>query len=373
MNDLFVSSSHQSGIEEMAAPPIAPQPVLGAGIHTLNALFGATCYAPQKYIRRWSWETYWLTQGIWCWLIWPIVGAAFTIPQLGAVLAEAPKTPMLIAFLMGMVYGFGAAAFGIAIRSIGYALTYAIAIGLSSVFATIVPPLCRGELADFLSKPGAGWVLTGIVASVAGIALFGAAGRLKEIDLQTKSENHKTEEFSLLKGVLLSIVAGILAGVYGCALDVVQPVKAVAEKFGAGQWQGNVAYLFVNTGAFVTTFFYCLWLAKKNRSLGELTRLKAGPERWGLWANYLLAFVTGTLWYAQFFFYSPANLRMGKYAFTSWGIQMSLVVLLSNLLGVFLGEWKGCRSRTWYMLVVALVVLISSLVMITYGNSLGSM
>jgi L-rhamnose-H+ transport protein len=355
----------------MTPPPISPQPVVGVSIHAMNALFGATCYAPQKYIRRWSWETYWLTQGVWCWLIWPIVAALFTVPQLGAVLADSPKEPMLLAFLMGMAYGFGAAAFGIAIRSIGYALAYAIAIGLSSIFATIVPPLFSGEFALFLKKSGASWVVWGIVISVAGIALFGVAGRLKEIELQAKTGDKNAGEFSLLKGLILSVFAGILAGVYGCALSVVAPVAKIAGEHGAGQWQLNVAYLFVNTGTFVTTFFYCLWLAKKNGSLGELTRLKEGPERWSLGANYLLAFITGTLWQAQFFFYGPAQLRMGN-EFTSWGIQMSLVVLLSNLLGVFLGEWKGCRPRTWGALLVALVVLISALAMIAYGNVLGS-
>ena len=67
--------------------PIPPNPLLGVSYHAVGAMFAANCYAPQKYIRRWSWETFWMTQAAWCWLIWPIVGAVCTIPHFGRVLA----------------------------------------------------------------------------------------------------------------------------------------------------------------------------------------------------------------------------------------------------------------------------------------------
>jgi len=51
--------------------------------------------------------------------------------------------------------------------------------------------------------------------------------------------------------------------VYGCALEVAARGghrRAVRR----GIWKGNVAYLFANTGAFVTAFLYSLYLARKN-------------------------------------------------------------------------------------------------------------
>ena len=65
--------------------------VIGVVLHAVAALFAANCYAPQKYIKRWSWETFWMTQAAWCWLLWPIIGAMCTIPHLGRVLAESPR------------------------------------------------------------------------------------------------------------------------------------------------------------------------------------------------------------------------------------------------------------------------------------------
>ena len=81
--------------------------------------------------------------------------------------------------------------------------------------------------------------------------------------------------------------------------------------------------------------------------------------------------VTGTLWYAQFFFYNLGHVRMGPYAFTSWAIQMILLVLFSNLLGVLFREWKGCRPRTRLAITLALAVLVTAILLLTYGNYLG--
>lgn len=350
--------------------PIAPNPMLGVGLHAVGGFFAANCYAPQKYVRRWSWEIYWLTQAAWCWLLWPILVAVVTIPQLGQVLAEAPKDRMLYSFLLGIAYGVGGTAFNISIRYIGFSLTYAIAVGLSSVLGTLVPPVVRGQVGEIVSRVGAGWVLTGVAAGALGIAVCGLAGRLKERDL--KAQAGGPGEFSLVKGLVLSLVAGALSAVYNFALEVAQPVANLAEQYGAGEWKGNVVYLFANPGAFVTAALYSLYLAKRNRSLGELTRLRPGPERASLSLNYILAFLTGTLWYGQFFFYNLGHVRLGKdYAFSSWAIHMILLVLISNLVAIVFKEWKGCSRRTKTAIVLGLAVLVVAVLLLTYGNYLG--
>jgi L-rhamnose-H+ transport protein len=349
---------------------IAPDLPMGVGFHALGALLSANCYAPQKYVKRWSWESFWIVQAAWCWLLWPIAGAAATIPQLAQVLAEAPRGAMLLSFLLGVAYGVGGTAFNVSIRYIGFSLTYSIAVGLSSVLGTLAPPLVRGQFAAILGRPGAGWVIAGVAAGAAGIAICGAAGRLKERDLD--SVKGARGEFSFLTGLALSLLAGVLSAVYGFALEVAAPVADLAERHGAGVWKGNVAYLFANTGAFVTAALYSLYLARKNRSLGELKELPGAAGDSTLGRNYLFALLTGTLWYGQFFFYNLGHVRLGAaYAFSSWAIHMVLLVLFSNLLAVALKEWKGCRGRTRAIVGLGLVVLCAAVLLLTYGNRLG--
>jgi L-rhamnose-H+ transport protein len=349
---------------------ITPNPLLGVGFHSVGAAFAANCYSPQKYVKRWSWEIYWMAQASWCWLLWPIIGAWLTIPQLRQVLHEAPRSAMEMSFLMGLAYGVGGMAFNWSIRYIGFSLTYSIAVGISSILGTIVPPLVHGQFHEILSRPGSGWVLGGVVAGAAGIAVCGAAGYFKERDLDAGQGTHAG--FSLVKGLLLSLLAGVLSAVYGFALDAAVPIVDVAEQHGAGIWKGNVDYIFANTGAFLTSFVYCAWLMRKNKSSGEFAQLASGANAGQLPLNYLLAFLTGTLWYGQFFFYNLGHVRLGKdYAFSSWAIHMILLVLISNVVGIFFREWKGCRGRTQAMVGLGLAVLCVAILSLTYGNFLG--
>ena len=131
--------------------PVTPNPFAGVTLHGTGALLAANCYTPQKFIRRWSWETFWIVQAAFCWLLWPIAGALLTIPELGAVLNEAWHTcpeRFIFSFCFSLAYGIGGIAFNYSIKYIGFSLTYAIAIGLSSVLGTTIPPLVRGELSN---------------------------------------------------------------------------------------------------------------------------------------------------------------------------------------------------------------------------------
>lgn len=350
--------------------PVASNPLLGVALHAVGALFAATCYTPEKQVKRWSWQTYWLVQASFCWLLLPIVGALLTIPELGAVLSEAPRGAMLRSFLLGMAYGVGGTAFGIAIRYIGFSLTYAIAVGLSSVLGTLIPPLIKGTLAATLSKVGADWVVAGIVVGALGIAGTGLAGRLKEQDL---AGQRLGGEFNLLKGVGLSLLAGVLSAVYGFALEAGEPIADIASAHGAGVFRGNIVYIFANTGAFLTTAVYCLHLHRRHRTLGELIELPAGPAQARLPVNFAMAALTGLFWYGQFFFYNLAHVRMGHYKFTSWAIHMIMLVLISSVVGLVLREWRQCRRLTHATVGIALAILVVAVLLLTYGNYLGDL
>ncbi|HEY3762931.1 MAG TPA: L-rhamnose/proton symporter RhaT [Verrucomicrobiae bacterium] len=350
---------------------VTPSLTLGVGFHAIGALFAAACYTPQKKIRNWSWHTYWLIQASFCWFLLPILGAIATIPDLMAVLREAPHSAMLYSFLLGAAYGIGGTAFGISIRYIGFSLTYAIAVGLSSVLGTLIPPLVGGTLGGVLHKPGAEWIILGIVIGAVGIACTGWAGRLKENDLTAQN---KRGEFSLSKGLLLSLLAGVLSAVYGFALAAGEPIADVASAHGAGVFRGNVVYIFANTGAFVTTAIYCLWLHARHKTIGEMVELPAGAEKGSLPVNFVMAAVTGALWYGQFFFYNLGHVRLGeKFAFTSWAIHMIMLVLFSNIIGVALLEWRGCRSLTRSAIGLALLILVAAVLFLTYGNHVGDL
>lgn len=334
----------------------------GILLHATGASSAALCYVPEKKVSGWSWQTYWLLQALFCWLLIPILVAYITIPHLSEVLSAAPTSAMRSAFLLGMAYGVGGTAFGIAIRYVGFSLTYAIAVGISCVLGTLLPPAVNGTLGEVMQSSGANYLITGMVLGVLGIAICGLAGRNKEKDISKHQETGS--KFSLIKGIPLCLLAGVLSAMYGFSLDQGQPIADVAAKYGAGNFQGNVIYLFSNTGAFVTTLLYCLYLHFKQKTFSNFYN----SNNPALLKNYLWAMLTGILWYGQFFFYGLGHVRMGTYKFSSWAIHMILLVLLSAVAGLLLREWKHCSKKTMWLLWLALAVLVMAVLILSYGN-----
>jgi L-rhamnose-H+ transport protein len=342
----------------------------GVLFHACGASAASLCYTPQKKTQAWSWQTYWLAQAVVCWLLLPVIGAWITIPHLREVLSEAPKAAMYKSFVLGAAYGIGGTAFGLAIRYVGFSLTYAISVGISSVLGTLLPPLVHGQLGEVISKTGSGWVMSGVAIGALGIAICGLAGRLKEKDLERNK--NLSSSFSLAKGLPLCLLAGVLSAVYGFALDQGQPIADVAVKYGAGHFQGNVIYIFSNTGALFSTAIYCMYLHGKQKTFGEYKKLPGNEKSFALSLNYLLAFITGLLWYSQFFFYGLGHTRMGAYKFSSWAIHMIMLVLFSSIVGLVLKEWMGVKGRTKWALALAVTILILAVLILTYGNYLGT-
>ncbi len=341
----------------------------GIMYHSVGASSAALCYTPQKKVKGWSWQTYWLAQALVCWLLMPVLVAWLTIPQLEAVLHEAPADVLWKTFLLGMAYGIGGTAFGIAIRYVGFSLTYAISVGISCVLGTLIPPIIGGEFNDFFSYRGAEWIIAGIVLGAAGIAICGVAGRGKEKDL--KEEHASKTGFSLAKGLPLCLLAGVLSAFYGFSLVQGKPIADIAARYGAGNFQGNVVYIFSNAGAFLTTLLYCIYLHAKEKTFKEYTTVPMPGQSSPLFLNFIMAALTGILWYGQFFFYGLGHVRMGSYKFSSWAIHMIMLVLFSSIAGLLLKEWKYTSRDTRLKLAVALVVLTTAVIVITYGNYLG--
>jgi L-rhamnose-H+ transport protein len=102
-----------------------------------------------------------------------------------------------------------------------------------------------------------------------------------------------------------------------------------------------------------------------------LSRLPNGLARAPMLANYLFSALAGTTWYLQFFFYTMGETQMGRYKFSSWTLHMASIMIFSTLWGIALKEWKGTGLRTKWMVALSLLVLVSSTIIVGYGNYLG--
>ena len=92
---------------------------IGLLIIAIGSFGQSSSYVPINKIRDWSWESFWLVQGIFAWLVFPYLGAMLAVPE-GSTLLELWCSPgSLGAVIYGMLWGVGGLTFGLSMRSFG--------------------------------------------------------------------------------------------------------------------------------------------------------------------------------------------------------------------------------------------------------------
>jgi L-rhamnose-H+ transport protein len=179
---------------------MTPNPALGVFLHWLGGLASGSFYVPYRGVKHWAWETFWLVGGIFSWIIAPWFLGLLITKDLGAVLAETPKSTLFWTFFFGLLWGIGGLTFGLTMRYLGLSLGMAVVLGLCSAFGTLMPPIFRGEFITQVVNTNSGRViLLGIGVCLVGIALAGLAGIYKERAMSPEQQKAAIKEFDLKK------------------------------------------------------------------------------------------------------------------------------------------------------------------------------
>ena len=326
--------------------------VIGLLIIAIGAFCQSSSYVPINKIKQWSWESYWLVQGVFAWLVFPILGAMLAVPE-GSSLFELylshPKESLLTA-LFGVLWGVGGLTFGLSMRYLGVALGQSIALGTCAGLGTILTPLLLGRPGDLTAS-----VVIGVVVTLLGIAVIGVAGHMKSQSLSEEEKRAAVKDFNFTKGIAVALLAGFMSACFNIGLgfgEVLNFGDATADIY-----KTLPATFMVTLGGFMTNAVYCLYQNAHNKTFADYGKSS-------LWANNLLfCALAGVLWYSQFF-----GLSLGKGFLTdspslltfSWCILMALNVVFSNVWGIILKEWKGCSRKTIVVLLAGITILIIS-------------
>ena len=326
--------------------------LFGLLIIAVGAFCQSSSYVPIRMIRSWSWETFWLVQGLFAWLIFPFAGAMLAVPSDGSLVALYASFPRetILTVVFGMLWGVGGLTFGLSMRYLGVALGQSIALGTCAGLGTILTPVFLGRPGDLTAS-----VICGVVATLIGISIIGVAGHLKSKGLSDEEKKEAVKDFNFPKGILVALSAGFMSACFNIGLGCGEPLNfadATADIF-----KTLPATFLVTFGGFLTNAAYCLYQNARNKTFGDYANGK-------VWAgNLLFCALAGLLWYSQFF-----GLSLGKGFLTSseslmtfsWCILMALNVTFSNVWGIILKEWKGCSRKTVAVLLTGIAVLIIS-------------
>ena len=371
---------------------MGPNPFIGVLYHWIGGLASASNFIPFRGIKRWSWEIYWIIQGIAAWLVAPMVLALLLVPHLFAILHAAPSASVSYACFWGVMWGVGGLTFGLSIRYLGIALGYAIALGFCTAFGTLMPPIFSGQMSSILHETSGQVILAGVGVCMVAIAVSGLAGYSKEHEISNEDRAEAGErDFSFGKGLAVAIFAGIMSSCFAYGLAAGKPIAEIARVQLLAQhrldlWQNLPVLVVVLWGGFATNFLWSFFLIVKNRSLAQFAgapginpmgtteaddeNMSRRLSRQTLVKNYILAALAGVIWYFQFFFYSMGQTKMGKYDFSSWTLHMASIILFATLWGMALKEWRGTSRRTKGLVALGLFLLVSSTIVVGYGNYL---
>ena len=346
---------------------MGPNPFIGVLYHWVGGFASATNFIPFRGIKRWSWEIYWLIQGFAAWIVAPVVLASIFVPNVIGILHAGPTSSILCSLLWGSLWGIGGLTFGLAMHE------------------------TSGQI-----------ILAGVVLCLVAVAVNGAAGLSKEREITPEEKVEAGEsDFSFGKGIAVAIFAGIMSSFFAFGLAAGAPIGKIAKArlladHRLDLWQNLPVLIVVLWGGFVTNFIWSVILIVKNRSFRQFageaghnpmraghvsgeTLVEFDPRDSGmkariaprtLVANYLFAGLAGVIWYFQFFFYSMGQTKMGKYDFSSWTLHMASIIIFATLWGLALKEWRGTSRRTKLLVASGLFLLVSSTVVVGYGNFL---
>jgi L-rhamnose-H+ transport protein len=216
-----------------------------------------------------------------------------------------------------------------------------------------------------LSNTGGQWVLFGVLVCIIGIAISGKAGMLKEADLALDKEIKRDKDFSLVKGLIIAIISGILSSFFNFGIEAGKPMADEAVRQGFNPlFQNNVTYIVILWGGLTTNFIWCMYLNFKNKSFKDYTNSATPISK-----NIMFSAIAGTMWFLQFFFYGMGESKLGNGA-SSWILHMATIILTANFWGFYLKEWTGVSKKTFRTFLLGIALILASIFIVGIGNSL---
>ena len=243
--------------------------VIGLLIIAIGAFCQSSCYVPINKIKDWSWESYWIVQGVFAWLLFPLLGALLAVPEghsLGELFTDGNSFNIWMTVFFGVLWGVGGLTFGLSMRYLGVALGQSIALGTCAGLGTIMGPVLLNmffpELNALDSLTFA--VILGVVVTLVGIAIIGVAGGMKAASLSEEEKKAAVKDFNFPKGLAIALLAGFMSGCFNVGLEFGKDIN-----FGEltdPMFRTLPATLLVTLGGFVTNAIYCFYQNGKNNT-----------------------------------------------------------------------------------------------------------
>lgn len=298
---------------------------LGLLYALLSGVANGLFTAPMKIIPGWKWENIWMVFILTACGAMPVAMVWATLPEPAAVWHAAPTGARAAALAFGFAWGFGAILFGMSVDRLGVSLANSLVIGLSSALGSLVPLLLRGQ---FSFEPRHTLLFGGVAVFVAGVWICGTAGRLRDATAPLKKGG--------TAGYLFAIGSGVMSAVFNIGYSLAQPVADAAVGLGHSRFAAaNFIWLLMLAPGAIPNVVFCGYLLRRNAT-GALFSAGAPGRALGL------SVLMGLLWGGSIYLYGAATPLLGDIGPSiGWPLSLAVGLLVANLMGALLGEWRG--------------------------------
>jgi L-rhamnose-H+ transport protein len=330
----------------------------GIGMVTLGGILQGSFAAPMKRMPTWRWENTWLLFALFGLLVLPWIIAFATVPSATSVYAGATSSTLIKVFLFGLLWGVGATLFGLAINRVGMALGFALILGITSSFGSLIPMVILHS-EQLLGKRGLA-LIAGSAVMVVGLVVLALAGRAREHDLGMGNGARSGFAF----GLVLCIFSGIFSSMMNFSFVFGDELRVRALHSGASNaMAANSIWALTLTGGFVANFLYCVYLLNKNRTWSVFH--EGNPS--GYW---LLGLLMGLLWFGGTVLYGMGAASLGALGgIIGWPIFMTVDIIGALFWGAVSGEWRGASRRALVYNWAGVGVLLVAIAIISAGNA----
>ncbi|MEL6844090.1 MAG: L-rhamnose/proton symporter RhaT [Bacteroidota bacterium] len=319
---------------------------------------------PEKFTKGFEFENTWgLFFTIALFLVPPIVCFSM-IDGFGAVLTAIPTEVIIKMGIASFLWGIGVMMWGKAINYIGLSLGFSLFIGTIILVGSLLPFFVVGlPEQDVLLQ-----ILLGLAVVLIGVYANGRAGIIRQADEQAEGE---TEGGSMITGIIIAVVGGLLATGFSFANSIGNP-NEVSEQYiknalieqGNPEWMLALAIMFIiyiAGGLFVTPYFIIQLSQKKFWA-------KFSTPYFG--KNLVLTTTMAILNFAASAAFAYAAFKLGNTGGTvGYAIFNTVSVAVAIVSGLLTGEWAKASGKAKTFLYVGLGAMIIGIIIIAFGNS----
>ncbi len=314
---------------------------------------------PEKYTKDFKFENTWGLFFILTMFFVPVIASLTLIKDFDSVFGAVSSEVLLKMAGASFLWGIGVMMWGKAINHIGLSLGFSLFIGTVILIGSILPFVEEGlpETRTFLT------IMGGIVVVLFGVIANGKAGLIREAD-----KNEITTEGSMLTGIAIAVVGGLLATGFSYANAVGRPpLHEAAQAAGNAEWVTAIVVMlpiFVTGGIVMLVYFS--WQLTQKKAWNDF-KTPAFAKNLGL------ILVMAVFHYAASALFAFAAYKLGSVGNTvGYAIFNTTCVATAVVSGIITKEWKEASARARTYLYIGLSFMIIGVLIIAFGNSLAS-